>query len=461
MNTPEVSPDFKKRLEELDLSKLDCFYADVRLEEVFGTELGYKNAVLEEFKPSESNGAFLRVYNNGKWFYKALTDLSQIENGFAELIEQSRSISGTCNEIFSHVPKTHEEKLSFSDRDPRAIPLTKKRELCESYFDVVKNISEVKEFKIFYKDRYQKRAFKSNRGRSFIYDYADYGLVLIANMRDGEFFFRDKFRKWTAKIEDLQSLHKEAKEYFIESLRHLRAPSIKAGKYPVVMDSEVVGVFTHESFGHKSEADFMLGDEKAISEWKIGQRVANECVSIVDHGGEIDNSGYCPFDDEGVATQKTYLIKDGLLQGRLHSLETAHAFNELPTGNARAMNFEFEPIVRMTNTYIEPGRESAEQVLSSVKEGLMISDYSHGSGLSTFTIAPSRSYWIRDGKIAEPVKVAVVSGTVFETLNQISRVSNSLTIHSSAFGGCGKDEQAPLRVGDGGPMILIDQMQVG
>jgi TldD protein len=220
-------------------------------------------------------------------------------------------------------------------------------------------------------------------------------------------------------------------------------------------------VFTHESFGHKSEADFMLGDQTAKNEWKIGTKVAADCVSIVDFGGEEENSGYCPIDDEGVIKQKTYLIKNGILQGRLHSLATAAEFGEQPTGNARAISFEFEPIVRMTNTYIEAGQQTESELIAKVKEGLYLADVRHGSGLSTFTIAPIKAYWIRDGKLAEPVKVPVVSGTVFDTLNKISGVAKKVGIQSSAFGGCGKDEQAPLRVADGGPVILIDEMQVG
>ena len=453
--------DIQKICENLDLSNLNCFYADVRLEDESGTRLGFKNAVLEDFTPSSAQGAFLRVYNNGHWFYKSTTDFAALRSDLEELVQQSKAFKGECQNIFATVPIGHADHQTAVGRDPRQVSLEEKRALCESYIGVADGIMQVKECRIVYRDRYQKRAFKSTKGRSFVYDFADYGVVIVFNLKQDEHLFHDYFRLWGAGFADLQGKLPQARAFLQESLKHLTAPAVAPGKYPVVMNSEVVGVFTHESFGHKSEADFMLGDQAARDEWKMGTQVAAKCVSIVDEGSVVADSGYCPVDDEGMPKTKTYLIKDGLLTGRLHSLETAHEFDEAPTGNARAINFEFEPIVRMTSTYIEPGTQTEEEVIRSVKTGLFCSGVRHGSGLSTFTIAPTRSYWIRDGKIAEPVKVAVLSGTVFETLNQISAVANHQEIHSSVFGGCGKDEQWPLRVSDGGPMILVDEMQLG
>ena len=96
-------------------------------------------------------------------------------------------------------------------------------------------------------------------------------------------------------------------------------------------------MFAHESFGHKSESDFMLGDENMKKEWTLGKKVGADILSIYD-SGEEEGSGYVPFDDEGTRTQKTYLIKNGVLTGRLHSAATAADLEEEVTGNARAIN---------------------------------------------------------------------------------------------------------------------------
>lgn len=115
-----------------------------------------------------------------------------------------------------------------------------------------------------------------------------------------------------------------------------------------------------------------------------------------------NGSGYCPYDDEGTRARDTYLVKNGVLTGRLHSAATAAALDEAVTGNARAISFEFEPIVRMTSTWIAGGTDTFESLLRGAEGGLYIPDFFHGSGMSTFTIAPARAYRIRGGKPAEP-----------------------------------------------------------
>jgi TldD protein len=188
--------------------------------------------------------------------------------------------------------------------------------------------------------------------------------------------------------------------------------------------------------------------------------VGSEKLSIIDYGDIPGNSGYTPFDDEGTKSQKTYLIKDGILTGRLHSLSTAFDLNEMPTGNGRAINFEFQPIVRMTNTYIEKGTSTFNSLVSSIDNGYFIKSIKHGSGLSTFTIAPLKAYKIKSGKITEPVKINVITGTIFETLNDIEGLSDELVLKSSLTGGCGKNEQYPLRVSFGGPFVFVKKMNV-
>ena len=146
--------------------------------------------------------------------------------------------------------------------------------------------------------------------------------------------------------------------------------------------------------------------------------------------------------------------------GRLHSTDTAFQLSEQTTGNSRALNFEFEPIVRMTSTYIEPGAENIESILNKSEGAILVEGVKHGSGLSTFTIAPHRGYLIGKNGVKKPVRVSVVSGSVFETLKNIESISSDFELHSSALGGCGKINQAPLPVADGGPFILVKDMQV-
>ncbi|MNT50908.1 protease TldD [compost metagenome] len=134
--------------------------------------------------------------------------------------------------------------------------------------------------------------------------------------------------------------------------------------------------------------------------------------------------------------------------------------DETPTGNGRAITFEFEPIVRMTSTYIENGTDSLAELYKMAEGGIFIDSYRYGTGSSLFSIAPKRAFRVRDGKLAEPVRVNVISGNVFETLLNIEAIANDYHLLHSALGGCGKMQQMPLPVSDGGPTILVKDMQV-
>jgi TldD protein len=328
------------------------------------------------------------------------------------------------------------------------------------YLPLLKKIENLKDSRIRYTDLYKEKFFKSSVGTEFSYDFNQAGFAFSATLKLGEELFDDGFRKYTSDFKDFSSMENEILNYFIEAQRFLGAEAVTPGKYKVVLSPEITGVFTHESFGHKSEADFMMGDPEATKEWKLGSTIASSCLSIVDTGVHDNTSGFCPIDDEGTVAKRTYLIKEGVLSGRLHSNHTANVLNESPTGNARALNFEFEPIVRMTSTYIEGGKTPFKELLKLAEGGIYFYNFKHGSGGSTFTIAPVRAYRIKNGELAEPVRVSVLSGSVFETLKLIEACGDDFHLESSAFGGCGKMEQSPLPVADGGPSILVNGMQI-
>tara|TARA_B100000900_G_scaffold256941_1_gene218957 strand:- start:68 stop:544 length:477 start_codon:yes stop_codon:yes gene_type:complete len=156
----------------------------------------------------------------------------------------------------------------------------------------------------------------------------------------------------------------------------------------------------------------------------------------------------------------THLIRRGKLAGRLHSSITAAALGEPVTGNARAISFRFEPIVRMTTTMIEAGDQTRDELFEGVADGYYIETVKHGSGMSTFTLAPGLCWRIRDGAVAEPVRIAVITGTVFETLGEIDGVSREVETPFLVGGGCGKMEQWPLSVSFGGPHVRVRSMNL-
>ena len=146
--------------------------------------------------------------------------------------------------------------------------------------------------------------------------------------------------------------------------------------------------------------------------------------------------------------------------GRLHSRETAAKMGEQPTGNARAINYSHQPIVRMSNTYIEPKATTFEEMISDIKEGVYAKNWYGGmTSMEMFTFSAGETYMIRNGKIAELLRPVVLSGNVFTTLENIDAIGNDLDMNQG--GGCGKGGQSPLPVSNGSPHITISDCLVG
>lgn len=437
------------------------FYSDIRIEDRFTTTVNYRDGMLEECKSTSVKKAFIRVFDGEMWYYASTYKTDDLQAELNKLYENA-----TPNPAIAEHPTVkrfevnRENAVKFADHCVRDVSTARKQELVCSAFDALDGSEYVKMKYLRYSDRYSSYEFYSSKGAEIRYDFQICGLAVSISLANGDENFSDFKQFVSDRFDTLRVDPGEVRAFVKESESFLlNAKSVEAGVYPVILSPHVAGVFAHESFGHKSEADFMIGDETMKKEWALGKKVGAEILSIYDSGLEA-GSGYAPFDDEGTRASKTYLIKNGVLTGRLHSATTATELQEEVTGNARAINCEYEPIVRMTSTIIEAGTLKKEELFARVKHGYFIKTYKHGSGMSTFTIAPNLAYEIVDGKIGDPVKIAVISGNVFETLNLIDGLSDRSEIISSAFGGCGKMEQFPLSISDGGPYVSVSKMNV-
>jgi TldD protein len=240
----------------------------------------------------------------------------------------------------------------------------------------------------------------------------------------------------------------------------LSAPQAKGGEYTVVLDPVLAGVFVHEAFGHLSESDFVYENDRLRQIMTLGKQFGGKQLNIVDAATVPGLRGSYKYDDEGVPATKTYLIREGKLVGRLHSRETAAKMQEKPTGNARALNYRYPPIVRMTNTYIEPGSVSFTEMISDIKEGIYAKNWYGGTtSMEMFTFSAGEAYMIRNGKLAEALRPVMLTGNVFTTLKNIDAIGNDLEMNQG--GGCGKGGQVPLPVANGSPHIRIRHCLVG
>ena len=439
----------------------DGFYADIRTEDRSRTTISYKAGVLEEMKTRVERQAFLRVYDGKLWYYASVTDLAHLQETLDGLYSAATENPKILEDpIVQRFEKNKDTILSFSDCSVRDVPLKEKQDLLLSYMPLLTEDPCVTMPQGTYLDRNSLFRFQSSLGADITFDYQTCGLAIICSMAEGEKKFQGSWHNGKTRFEELKGLEDKIREDIKEQTVFLRSSvPVEPGKYPVVLAPEAAGVFAHESFGHKSESDFMLSDESMKDEWQLGKTVGSPILSIVD-GGDVPGCGFVPYDDEGTKARKNYLIKEGVLAGRLHNAMTAAALGEGLTGNARAIDCTFEPIVRMTTTYIEGGDLDFDQLIAPIKKGYFIKTIRHGSGMSTFTIAPSLAYEIVDGKLGRPVQISVLTGNVFETLGLIDGLTKDVTMLSFVTGGCGKMEQMNLPVGFGGPYVRVSSMNV-
>ena len=437
------------------------FYADIRIEDRSRTIIGYKAGVLEEMKNRLEKQAFLRVYDGKLWYYASVTDVDHLQKTLDGLYAAATENPHILEDpVVRRFEKNKDSISKFGDCSVRDISLKEKQELLLGYLPLLAEESCVKMPQGSYLDRSSHFRFLSSLGADISYDFQTCGLAFAFAMAEGEKTFNGSWQKGGIRFDEMQGLEEEIRAAIKEQAAFLReSVPVEAGKYPVVLSPQAAGVFAHESFGHKSEADFMLSDESMKEEWQLGKTVGSPILSIVEYGG-IPGSGFVPYDDEGTKARKNYLIKNGKLAGRLHSVMTAAFLGEELTGNSRAIDCNFEPIVRMTTTYIEGGDLSFDELIAPIKKGYYIKTINHGSGMSTFTIAPQLAYEIVDGKLGRPVQISVITGNVFGTLGLIDGLTKDVELLSFVTGGCGKMEQMNLPVGFGGPCVRVSEMNV-
>ncbi len=439
----------------------DGFYADVRTEDRSRTFISYQAGMLEEMKTRVERRAFIRVYDGKMWYYASVTDLDNLQKTLDGLYDAATPNDKIAEDpIVRRFECNRDTVMCFKDCSVRDIPTKDKQALLLSYLPLLSEDACITMPQGAYIDRNSLFHFQSSLGADISFDYQTCGITFSCSMAEGEKKFMGHWQKGATRFDELKGLEDIIRAAVVEQTSFMRnSVPVVPGKYPVVLAPEAAGVFAHESFGHKSESDFMLSDESMRNEWQLGKTVGSPILSIAECGS-VPGCGYVPYDDEGTRARKNYLIKNGVLAGRLHNAQTAAALNEDLTGNARAIDCTFEPIVRMTNTYIEGGDLDFDELVAPIKKGYFIKTIKHGSGMSTFTIAPSLAYEIIDGKLGNPVQISVLTGSVFETLGLIDGLTRDVHMLSFVTGGCGKLEQANLPVGFGGPYVRVSSMNV-
>jgi TldD protein len=437
-------------------------YADIRIEETLSTGVCMLNGDLTRDSLMPETGALIRVYDGKMWYTASTNDLSEIQKELDALAELATPDPAICeNPAIRLLEVNREERLVFEGEN-KLCNITRER-FMKTLNHYVKEctgepVPEVSSWSIGVEGTYQKKSFYSSKGSAIVYDYQLCSCgVFYCLTSDGQQLNGGK-QFFGKTPEELLGHEKEVlaeRDRYIDYLKN--AVELEPGEYTCVLSPITTAMFAHESFGHKSEADFMLNDRRLRDEWVMGKKVGSDLVSICD-SGELLRHGYIPYDDEGTRSRETWLIKDGVLTGRLHDSTSAAALSEELTGNSRAQDYRKRPVVRMTNTYLAAGKDSFDDIIADTKDGIYVYMVSDGTGSSTFVMNATVCYRIRDGKICEPCRVRMLTGSVFQTLFDIDRVGSDFEIFDSYT--CGKMGQM-VRVSAGGPTIRVRKLQVG
>lgn len=290
------------------------------------------------------------------------------------------------------------------------------------------------------------------RTRLFISATAQHdGEIQVGSMSKGahqDFSFYDEI--------DINALGKEAARMAVTMAHAKYAPS---GKMPVVINNGFGGVLFHEASGHGLEATSVA---KGISVYsgKVGEKVASDLVTAIDDGTIQNAWGSQNIDDEGNPTKKNILIKNGILKGYLVDRLNGKIMKQASTSSGRRESYKFAPTSRMTNTYIDNGKSTFEEIISNTEYGLFAKYLGGGSvnpATGEFNFAVREGYMIRNGKIEEPVRGATLIGRGFDVLNNIDMVGNDLAFGQ---GMCGSmSGSIPVDVGQ--PTLRVKTITVG
>ncbi len=475
-NLKDIDDELIKKIN--DLAQNNSEYWDLRCSVYEGASLDFTDRKSKEISSSSTLECGIRSFINGGWGFVVLKDLDKksIENGFQKAIKLSKLTESLSK-----------NKFKIEERDPliknfkvqtinalEEIGVEEKIELVKEHEKIMSTHSrQIKNTRTFYMDNTIHSVFANSSGSFITQNYSILRLFNLAFAQKNGLIQRavnsvggvGGFE--IVKTEQARDLSQKTAS---EAVALLDAKSPVGGKFTVIMDPKLTGTFVHEAFGHAVEADLVLNKE-SILEGRIGEKVAIEEVTIIDDPrmgrGKKLNLPYELFgsyfvDSEGIQSQKTTIIEDGILKNYIHNLETSSRMNITPNGHGRAASDSSRPQVRMGITLLEPKEWKLEEMIEDTKEGILCEDFQYGYTDPTtgnFQFKCKISYMIENGEKKSMMRDASLSGMTLEVLNKISAIGRESEMNISD-GMCGKGGQS-VRVCDGGPFVRIEDIIVG
>ncbi|MFI5235457.1 MAG: TldD/PmbA family protein [Gemmatimonadales bacterium] len=431
-------------------------FTEIRVERNWTTTVAFRGRRLEAARLGIDQGAFIRCYARGHgWGQVSTTDLDRLPAAVARAHELSLTVHTDSPPALTPIPPHQSEGPAELDDDPRRLSLAEKRAFAEQLNGELLGLDRrIAESQFAARDEVTE-LFLGNSDGTLVRDLrADCTLATVAVARD-EGLVERAVDSWAARggWPALAGFSEAIHALGGRAISRLGAPRVRPGRFPVILDPRAAGAFLHATLGHASEAD-------GRAPLRIGERVGSELLSVGDDGRGAGLRGARNWDAEGTPTQSTTLLQRGVVVGRLHSRETAARTGESPTGNARASSFRHPPRVRMTNLFLASGQGTLADLLSGIPLGVYVAD---ARGVQRdgdrVRIVAEAAWMIRRGELAEPIRDAVVRGTVAELLGAVDGVASDFHWNEGAAA-CARGCHGLIPVADGAPHLRLKVARV-
>jgi predicted Zn-dependent protease len=444
------------------LGKASVDYADARYEVRKDCVVRFDGKELSQIGATTTDGYVLRVLKDGGFASVAFTKPEDGEKALATAVENAGLIGRHRDKpvTLAPAPPIKETVAPKLVEDPRQVAMEEKLALVRGYNDIALGHEKIVMTTMAYQDMVREKHFVSTEGAEIREDLVTTRLVGQLIAKDGTLTQNVRLAAGGSNgfqsVRDQNSLIKD-RSRIVQEL--LNARPIAGGEYRCVLNPSLAGVFTHEAFGHFSEADIVETLPAMREKMQLGNQLGSEILSIVDNATLPDQLGHYKYDDEGVAVRPVQLIKEGRLVGRLHSRRTAAEFGEPLSGHSIAEDHRYAPIIRMGTIFIEAGSFSKEELLAQLGDGYYFLDAKGGQTAGeNFSFGTQYGYEVKNGKPVRLVRDINISGNLYSTLREISAVANDFSL--SKTGGCGKG-QTNQRSCYGGSHILVNNLVVG
>ncbi len=454
----------KASLEKILNKALDsqADFAEVFLEDTVQNFITMQSGKIENATQSKQYGVGVRIAKGHNSVYGYSNDVN--ESSLMELAEKlTHSFKGQRVRETITLPSVKKGNKHIVTKRPSDVSTEEKVAVVKTANQAARAYSdEIKQVNISYMDKTQ-NVWVASSESIYVSDqrvHTRLGIASVAqNEEDMQMGFNGPGAHHGFEYFDTLDVKKAAEEASRIAITMLHADEAPSETMPVVVDNGFGGVIFHEACGHSLEATSVAKNASVFS-GKKGEKIGSELVTAIDDG-TIENAwGSANYDDEGHPQKRRVLIKNGVLNTYMIDYLNSKRMNDDPTGSSRRQNYRFAPTSRMSNTYIENGESTFDDIIANTKYGLYAKKMGGGSvqpSTGDFNFAVMEGYIIRDGKIAEPVKGATLVGTGKDALKKIDMVGNNLL---RAQGMCGSQSGSiPTDVGQ--PTIRISSITVG